>query len=204
MIVGIDFDNTIVCYDQAFYRVALFKELIPSSILPAKKEIRDYLRKNGQEEEWIELQGLIYGACMHEADPFPGVRDFFRTCARYEIPVYIISHKTRYPYRGTQYDLHKATLEWIRDQAFFSEGKATISDNVFLELTKEEKIQRIIKQKCTHFIDDLPEFLSEVSFPSYVHRFLFDPHHLHDAADVGTHISSWSALSDWLKTQIRA
>jgi len=198
MILGIDFDNTIVCYDRAFYRCALAKSLIPPTVIPAKNEIRNYLRKNDQEEKWIELQGLIYGVYMHEAEPFPGVIDFFKKCSHLGITVFIISHKTRYPYRGTKYDLHKVTYEWINNQNFFSERNASLSDYVFLELTKEEKIQRIIRQKCTHFIDDLPEFLSEFAFPSEVHRILFDPHHLHDDADADTHISSWSALSDWL------
>lgn len=201
MILGIDFDNTIVCYDHAFYHVALAKDLIPPSLLPAKNEIRDYLRKNRQEEEWIELQGLIYGAYMHEADPFPGVLEFFRQCACLHIPVYIISHKTRYPYRGTQFDLHKAALDWIKSQDLFPHWNEPLTGNVFLELTKEEKIQRIIKQNCTHFIDDLPEFLSEPAFPPAVHRFLFDPHHLHDDAGIGSHISSWFELSEWLTTK---
>jgi hypothetical protein len=202
MILGIDFDNTIVCYDNAFYRCALGKGLIPRSLNPAKNEIRDYLRKNGQEEEWIELQGLVYGACMHEADPFPGVSGFFDTCNKLGITVYIISHKTRYPYCGTQYDLHKATYDWIADQHFFSKGTSTRPDNVFLELTKEEKSQRIIRQKCTHFIDDLPEFLSDTSFPPEVHRILFDPHHLHDDADVDTHIHSWNDMSHWITARV--
>lgn len=204
MIVGIDFDNTIVCYDRAFYRCALAKGLIPPSVMPAKNEIRNYLRKNGQEEEWINLQGLIYGAQMHEAEPFPGVIDFFKKCTRLDISVYIISHKTQYPFRGTKYDLHKATYEWITNQNIFSETGARLSNNIFLELTKGEKIQRIIKQKCTHFIDDLPEFLSDSAFPSGVQRILFDPHHLHEDADIDTHVSSWSDVSEWLMVQISA
>jgi hypothetical protein len=198
MILGIDFDNTIVCYDRAFYRCALSKGLIPPSIIPAKNEIRNYLKKNGQEEEWIELQGLVYGACMHEAEPFPGVIDFFKKCPHLGITVYIISHKTQSPYRGTKYDLHKATYEWIKNQNFFSEGNASLSDNVFLELTKEEKIQRIKKQKCTHFIDDLPEFLSEPTFPADVQRILFDPHQLHKKHITLTRVSSWLDMIDWL------
>ena len=202
MIVGIDFDNTIVCYDRAFYHCALAKGLIPPSVLPAKNEIRNYLRINGQEEEWIELQGLVYGANMHEADLFPGVIDFFKRCVRQGITVYIISHKTQYPYRGPKYDLHKATYEWIKNQSFLSKTDTRLSNVVFLELTKKEKIQRIITQKCTHFIDDLPEFLSDSAFPSGVHRILFDPHHLHADTDADIHVSSWSELSEWLTNQI--
>ena len=45
MIVGIDFDNTIVCYDSLFYNIALEKGLIPSNISKSKNSVRDYLRK---------------------------------------------------------------------------------------------------------------------------------------------------------------
>jgi len=202
MILGVDFDNTIVCYDHAFYRGALAKGLIPPSLPQTKNEIRNYLRDNGQEEEWIELQGFVYGACMNEAEPFPGVIEFFQKCHNLGIAIYIISHKTRYPYRGMKYDLHTVSFDWITKHELYYLNDAHLSDTVFLELTKEEKIQRIKIQKCTHFIDDLPEFLSEFAFPSEVHRILFDPHHLHYDAD--THISSWSDLSDWLTSQIPA
>jgi hypothetical protein len=202
MILGVDFDNTIVCYDRTFYRCALEKKLIPPTIPLAKNEIRDYLRKIGLEEAWTELQGEVYGGRINEVDPFPGVIEFFQKCQEIRIPICIISHKTRYPYLGVQYDLHKAAYDWIRNHDLFNVCDVNISDSVFLEFTKEEKIQRIRIQKCTHFIDDLPEFLSESAFPSEVHRILFDPHHLHDDADVDTHISSWSELSDWVISQI--
>jgi hypothetical protein len=48
------------------------------------------------------------------------------------------------------------------------------AENVWLELTKQEKIQRIAKLGCDGFIDDLPEFLSEPAFPK-IQRLLFDP-----------------------------
>ena len=198
MILGVDFDNTIVCYDHAFYRGALAKGLIPPSLPQTKNEIRNYLRDNRQEEEWTELQGFVYGVCMKKAEPFPGVIEFFQKCHNLGIAVFIISHKTRFPYKGTQYDLHTVALDWITNHELYGMNAAHLSDTVFLELTKEEKIRRINIQKCTHFIDDLPEFLSEPAFPRGVHRILFDPHHLHSDAGSDTRVSSWSELLEWL------
>jgi hypothetical protein len=201
MILGVDFDNTIVCYDHAFYRGALAKRLIPSSIPRVKNEIRNYLRDTGQEEAWTELQGFVYGACMHEAEPFPHVIEFFQRCRQAGIEVFIISHKTRYPYRGERCDLHKAASDWIAQYNLFNGRDAEILANVFLELTKEEKIKRIKEQGCTHFIDDLPEFLSEPAFPPSVQRILFDPHNLHDDSGIDFRVSSWSELLTWLSKQ---
>ena len=72
MIIGLDFDNTIVCYDDVFYTAALEKHLITSESPLSKTEVRDTLRAAGKEQDWIELQGYVYGPGMKLAKPFPG------------------------------------------------------------------------------------------------------------------------------------
>ena len=47
--IGIDFDNTIVDYDLAFYLAALEKKLIPEKTPKTKKSVRDYLRSINNE-----------------------------------------------------------------------------------------------------------------------------------------------------------
>src|SRR5207249_3156801 len=113
--------------------------------------------------------GYVYGACMAEATPFPGALEFF---ARHRVEMYIISHKTRQPFLGNRYDLHASALEWLK-------SKGLAGDRVFLELTKDAKLNRIRDIGCTHFIDDLPEFLAEPTFPTTVERILFDPNSQH-------------------------
>jgi len=73
-------------------------------------------------------------------------------------------------------DLHQAAGQWLESQGFFDPDKILISrGQVFFELSKEEKMKRIITLRCTHFIDDLPEFLSDPLFPRMSPRILFDP-----------------------------
>ena len=74
MHIGVDFDNTIVCYDALFHRVALELGLIPPDLPPSKFAVRGHLQRAGREEAWIELQGRVYGGRMAEAAPFPGAR----------------------------------------------------------------------------------------------------------------------------------
>ena len=200
MILGVDFDNTIVCYDHAFYRGALAKGLIPPSIPPAKNEIRNYLRKMGRKKRGHNFRVSCMGHACVRQNHFTKVIEFFHTCRRSGIAIFIISHKTKYPYLGERYDLHKASLDWITRYDLFNDRGISISDNVFLELTKEEKIEDK-KQGCTHFIDDLPEFLSEPAFPRDVQRILFDPHDLHVDADADLRVKSWSELFNWLSKQ---
>ena len=66
MHIGIDFDNTIVTYDNVFYEHAVKLGLIDKSVSKNKKQIRDEIRKlpNGKQAEIIgevkeERPGLV-------------------------------------------------------------------------------------------------------------------------------------------------
>ena len=78
MKVGFDFDNTIVAFDKLFHKVGVEKDLIPKALPESKIAIRDYLRDQGKEEMWTEMQGFVYGKRILEADPYPQVLDFMK------------------------------------------------------------------------------------------------------------------------------
>lgn len=189
MILGVDFDNTIVCYDEVFHAAALERELIPAALPVSKDSVRDYLRQCGQEETWTELQGYVYGPRMRDALPFPGALEFLGRCAQAGLALWIISHKTRHPYLGPQYDLHEFARQWLADHGVHEAGLA--SDHVVFELTKLEKLQRIGQSGCSHFIDDLPEFLAEAAFPEGVERVLFDPNDHHPQEQRFPRLRAW-------------
>lgn len=172
MIVGIDFDNTIVCYDGAFHRAACERGLIPPNIHPSKEQVRDYLRSVGQEDDWTELQGYVYGARMDTVVAFAGAANCIRALVEKGAVVYIISHKTLYPYRGTRYNLHDSARNWLDNSGFLAEAGLGMHQ-VFFELTKEEKLARIGALGCTHFIDDLTEIFFAEGFPANTERLLF-------------------------------
>jgi hypothetical protein len=88
----------------------------------------------------------------------------------------IISHKTRFPFRGPAADLHRAAWDWFSHHQFFHPSPiGLLPHGVYFEETKEGKLARIGSLGCTHFVDDLPEFLLEPGFPVHVERILFDP-----------------------------
>jgi len=194
MNIGIDFDNTIVDYTGVFYHAALQTGWIPPSVKSDKTSVRDYLRQQGQENQWIELQGLVYGPHIFSAKPFPGVAQFLEICRKKEINVFIISHKTRYPFMGESHDLHTYALKWLERNHFFDAIGGLSLKNVFLELTKQEKLSRIAQLNCEYFLDDLPEFLTDPGFPSGVKRILFDPHHSHEQTQEYQRVTSWDAF----------
>ena len=94
-IIGVDLDNTIVCYEGIFNEIGIKYGFIDADIQESKIAVRDHLRSVGREDDWTLLQGLVYGPMMARAKPYPGVSEFFEGCRKSEIKGYIISHRTK-------------------------------------------------------------------------------------------------------------
>ncbi len=192
-IIGIDFDNTIVCYHDVFHDVATEQGLIPKSFPKNKEKIRDYLRIHNQENAWTEMQGYVYGQRISHAQPFPGFTDFVQSMLTHHYTMYIISHKTKFPYLGKKYDLHQSAHEWLEKNHYFNIDHS----NFFFLSTKDEKCKKIKQFQCHYFIDDLPELLLDAGFPSETEKLLFSP----DGAvfnDIIKHFKHWDDITAYL------
>ncbi|MCE9613644.1 MAG: hypothetical protein K8T26_05165 [Lentisphaerae bacterium] len=173
MILGVDFDNTIACYDGVYREIAR-KIALPAERPPTKLGVRDFLRAAGREPEWTEWQGYIYGPGMQAAAPFPGAIECVRRCRDAGIRVCVISHRTAHPFLGPRHDLHAAARAWIADHGLY--GRTGLQpEDVFFELTFDAKLARVAEQQCDWFVDDLAEFLCDARFPPAVNRILFTP-----------------------------
>ena len=186
--VGIDFDNTIVSYDALFHQLATEQGLIPRELAPNKTAVRDYLRSIGREDQWTALQGIAYGERMDGAAAFPGAVDFIRACLSDGGRVSIISHRTQAPIVGKPVDLHAAARAWLDRNGVV---ELVGSGNIHFELTRKEKVARLQAAACQYFIDDLPEFLSDLEFPSEVERVLFDPACAHEPDERWRKVRAW-------------
>ncbi|MCF7762486.1 MAG: haloacid dehalogenase-like hydrolase [Verrucomicrobia bacterium] len=192
MLIGLDFDNTIICYDSVFHQVAVERALIPSSVPAIKEAIRNYLRSAGKEREWTELQGYVYGKRITEAEAFPGLFEFLGGCKDRNIDFIVISHKTQFPFQGPPYDLHVSARNWMEQKGFFDSSRIDFSeDRLFFEPTKQRKLNRIAAMGCQHFVDDLPEIFADPEFPVGVHGILFDP------ASRGTEVPGVQSVVSW-------
>ena len=174
MRIGIDFDNTIACYDGVFHAATLERGLIPSNIGRDKNSVRDYLNGAGHADAFTELQGHVYGARMELVAPYPGFADFVTSARRAGHELFIVSHKTRLPILGAKHDLHAAARGFLTARGLIGEGTIDPA-NVFFELTKEAKVDRIAALRCDAFIDDLPEIFALAGFPKATRTILFDP-----------------------------
>jgi FMN phosphatase YigB (HAD superfamily) len=192
MRIGIDLDNTLVCYDQLFWRLATERGWISPRLPPRKDRVRDELRRLGREEDWILLQGEVYGVRMVDAAPFPDALQAVRQLRKRRGTVYIVSHRTPTPIAGPPYDLHAAARSWLERRGFLDVITGLSPEHVFLETSKQNKLARIEELGLTWFIDDLPELLLEPAFPAGVRRVLFDPHRHRPALP-----PSINAVHDW-------
>ena len=182
--IGIDFDNTIACYDNLFSRVAKSLGLLDENFEGDKRLVRDALHALPEGDfKWQRLQGKIYGDFILEATSFPGFTDFLNTCKRYpSIEIVVISHKTQFGhFDEKKIDLRDAARNWLFQQGLVDgEGALIKASNVYFESTQEEKLARIKNLECTHFIDDLFEILESPLFPRSTERILFQPRYITD------------------------
>ena len=162
--VGIDFDNTLVNYDKSFYDLAIEKKLVPVSLPKSKNAVRNFLKENGKEKEFTIMQGEIYGPRILQAQPSQGSIKAIQAMHKLGFNVFIVSHKTRFPYEGPKFDLHDSARKWLNHFSFSSSIGANINQkNIFFNESKEEKIEKLHNLKCDFFIDDLPEILDLIN-----------------------------------------
>ncbi|NQT72542.1 MAG: hypothetical protein HQ553_07195 [Chloroflexi bacterium] len=193
-VIGIDFDNTLVTYDESIYRFALERCLIQPEMEKNKKKIRDSIRQliDG-ENKWRTVQAAVYGPRMEEAQLIDGVKDFFQECKHRGAKIYIVSHKTKYASQDeTKTNLREAALWWMKINKFFdSDGLGLRPNEIYFEATLQEKIERIKELECSHFIDDLEETFNEDIFPNDVVKILYA------TRDAGKVLSGVCLLSSW-------
>jgi len=175
--IGIDFDNTIVCYDQVFLRTAKAEGLIPDDLRGGKAGVRDFIRRlNSGEEKWQRLQGRVYGDQIDGALLFEGVARFLSRCRqRSDTSIFIVSHKTEFGhFDACGISLREVARGWMIKHGFFDKAGFNLpGDALYFESTRDDKIERIARLGCTHFIDDLEEVLEHPRFPAATRRILF-------------------------------
>jgi len=201
MVIGVDFDNTLVSYDDLLERLARERGFVSGDSARGKKSIRDQIRQlpNG-DIEWQKLQGIMYGPRLNEARIMDGVPEFLNACRQRHVSVSIVSHKTEYAgYDDTRTNLRQAALAWMERQQFFAAtGLGLRREDVYFAGTRAEKLATIQRLGCQWFIDDLEETFLEPAFPSAPRKILFAPHAGH-AALSGVHVCrNWREILEFV------
>jgi hypothetical protein len=190
--IGIDFDNTIITYDDVFRAAAEAGGLIAPGFSGNKQAVRDAIRLLPDGElAWQRLQGQVYGKGIGGAAVVNGVTTFLRRCRAEGCTVAVVSHKTEYGhFDPDRVNLRKAALDWMAGQGLLGGDHGLVLADIYFESTRAEKLSRIAALALTHFIDDLEEVLSDPAFPPDVERILFA-----DGAEPSS--SSYISCSTW-------
>ena len=175
MLIGLDFDNTLACYNDVFSSEAKIQGLVNNEWEGSKQDLKLLLEtlEDGQ-ALWQKMQGQVYGPSMQKATLFPGVARFLLRCKLEGHLVYIISHKTKYGhFDKTKTLLREASLKWMDSQGFFKETLYGISKkNIFFANTQSEKVLKIKSLNLDIFVDDLEEIFLHHDFPE-IKKILF-------------------------------
>lgn len=194
LIIGVDFDNTVISYDDILFKLTQ-EQGLSVSFPCSKKTLRDLLRQlpNG-EIEWQKWQAIMYGPRIGEARLISHVGEFFKLCRMKNVSVYIISHKNENAAQDAEgINLRTAALKWMYDNHFFSmDGLGLNQESIFFCNTRQEKIRKIKQLGCKYFIDDLEETFLEEGFPPTVQGILYSP-----AVDHSRAVGKLTIATDW-------
>ena len=175
MLIGLDFDNTIACYNDVFSSEAKIKGLVHKEWKGNKQDLKLLIsaKETGQ-TIWQTMQGQVYGPSMQKATLFPGVARFLLRCKLKGHTVFIVSHKTKYGhFDKTKTLLREASLNWMDSKGFFIDTQFGINrKNIFFTNTQREKILKIQSLNLDVFVDDLEEIFLHHDFPK-IKKILF-------------------------------
>ena len=176
--IGLDFDNTIANYDQAFPEVAriLGYETNNLNATLNKRDLKlELLKQPDGDTAWQKVQGLVYGKFIDLASLYPGVYEFVLRALASGHEIFIVSHKTELGhFDESRTPLRQAATTWLINQKLVGDSDSKIKlQNIFYAETRDEKINKMVELQLDVFIDDLDEVLSDRSFPKRTRKILF-------------------------------
>lgn len=187
MIIGIDLDNTIINYSKIFERKA--KENVNLRSVKNKDDIKKILFQRNDIQTWKKIQSEVYGESLYLAKPYIGFISKLKNILK-KNEIKIISHKTKVSYFNNSINLHDVTKVWLEKNIFSKLNQIEKSKiKLFLEITKNNKINKIIDEECDIFIDDLEEILKLL--PNKIIKYLFNYNKKNNKSDIFKIINNW-------------
>ena len=205
--IGLDFDNTIANYDQAFPEVArnLGYETNNLNATLNKRDLKlKLLKQPDGDTAWQKVQGLVYGKFIDLASLYPGVYEFVLRALASGHEIFIVSHKTELGhFDESRTPLRQAATTWLINQKLVGDSDSKIKlQNIFYAETRDKKIKKIVELQLDVFIDDLDEVLSDRSFPKSTRKILFGS--VATTSEEILAIQSWREVGDELFGEIDA
>lgn len=170
-VIGIDFDNTLVCYNQPIRLKLQELGLDEKSDHSPKNELKQHLIEGGGNLAWTLFQGELYGREIEKAQPAEGATQAINTLLHSGYDVRIISHRSLFSALGPAYPLHQAAIRFLETR-ILPEIEPALRDRLSYRFcpSLEKKISEIRDANCHAFIDDLSSVLTHPNFPKNTHR----------------------------------
>lgn len=166
--LGIDLDNTLINY---VYAVETYARENNIEAIDTLAGLRSLLRENN-DLEWQRAQAWLYTAGLKFAIPADGWSNFLLESERFNLDIYLVSHKTKYTPKGVgKINIRECAMNWLLEVLKVKEIPQI--KGVYFEPSRKRKIARIKTLRLDYFVDDLPEVLSDVRFPIGVKKILY-------------------------------
>jgi hypothetical protein len=161
MRIGLDIDNTVLDYSEAFRESAskFCGLLLPigSSKTQIKKEVVDTFGSSA----WTQLQGLVYSEAPSGVEVSKGFRDFLERAREASAEVTYVSHKTKIPIVGPKKDIRTPIKDFMLKEQLFDQ--IDIEKALHFCDSLSEKIEKIKSLDFDIFVDDLLEVVHRLS-----------------------------------------
>lgn len=176
--IGVDFDNTLIRYDEVFRDLAAARGWLPRNAAASKEAVKKRLiAEDGNDLRWQALQAQAYGPRISKAEAFDGFRAFLAEAIQRGDEVFIVSHKSERSHFDPSVELRSAALRWLQSNRIVENGhpdpKRIPAGRVVFASTRDEKVAAIAALKLDLFVDDLPEVLEHPRFPKSTLGFRF-------------------------------
>ena len=120
MIVGIDLDNTIIKYDNAFIEAAKFLNINIPACITNKIELKKHCNSlNEGELIWQKIQGLAYGKLLlKNAKLYTGVKRFIWRLKNKGHKIYVVPESKVYHVGGGTLDYMSPFKTYLKTRLY--------------------------------------------------------------------------------------
>ena len=164
--IGIDLDNTIIDYSNAFKKINY--KFFDNNKKINKKKLKIKIEKIFKYKGWSKVQEIIFGKYITCCHPYSGFVNFYQKNLKKKNTLYIVSHKTHLSEYSKKYPIRNKAKSWI-----FKNIKNIKKNKIFFERTLQNKVKRIKKLKLDIFIDDMYQVFTHEEFDKKCQKILF-------------------------------
>lgn len=197
MKIGIDLDNTILDYSDAFSLAARNLKGLENIESLGKTEVKSLVIRSHGEEAWTALQGHVYSSVPLGVKVFEGFEPLLNSLNASGHTVSYMSHKSEKPISGPSVNLREPVTNFLYSKKLLGQTMRGLSLHYFE--TKQEKIEAVNVEYFDYFIDDLLEIVAAIDTRR-------DPIHFGcECEPAGNHshlgFENWPSISRFLLAQ---